>query len=76
MADPKTPETPKDGPKAMTAADAAKRVRRVVVDDEGKATQKSVKADEVMAFRDYGTHVVVVTTSGEKLSSAAVASEA
>ena len=28
-----------------------------------------VKADEVLAVRDYGTHVVVVTRDGQKLSS-------
>lgn len=67
----------------MSAADAAKQVRRTVVepvlDDEGKPTGKtkiktkiktlSVKADEVLSFKDYGSHVVVVTTDGQKLSS-------
>lgn len=42
--------------KQMTAAEAAKRVKR--------------KTAEVLAWRDYGTHVVVVTTDGQKLSSA------
>lgn len=42
--------------KAMTAAGAAKAVK--------------VGADEVLDFRDYGTHVVVVTRDGRKLSSA------
>lgn len=56
MADPKTPETPKADAKAMTAAQAAKAV--------------GVDAKDVMAFRDYGTHVVVVTIDGRKLSNA------
>lgn len=59
--------------KAMTAADAAKRVKRVVEAKEGgKLVMKTlpVKPDEVLDFRDYGTHVVVVTTDGQKLSSA------
>lgn len=42
--------------KQMTAAEAAKRVKR--------------KTAEVLVWRDYGTHVVVVTTDGQKLSSA------
>lgn len=42
--------------KALTAAGAAKAVK--------------VGADEVLAFRDYGTHVVVVTRDGRKLNSA------
>lgn len=63
----------KKAAKAMTAADAAKRVKRVVeVKEGGKLVAKAlpVKPDEVLDFRDYGTHVVVVTTDGQKLSSA------
>ena len=41
--------------KPLTAAEAAKRVQ--------------CAADEVLAWRDYGTHVVVVTKAGQKLSS-------
>lgn len=76
------PQTGADGAdkkaaaKAMTAADAAKRVKRVVeVKEGGKPVMKTlpVKAEEVLDFKDYGTHVVVVTTAGEKLSSAAEA---
>lgn len=63
----------------MTAAAAAKLVRRMVpkVDDKGQivrdkdgnpvAVAQSIKAEEVMSFADYGDHVVVVTTAGEKL---------
>ena len=61
--------------KELTAAEAARRVKRVVAtaDKEGKATARdvAVKADEVLSFRDYGTHVVVVTIDGQKLTSAA-----
>lgn len=58
--------------KQLTAAEAAKRVKRVVATDkDGNLIKAAVKADEVLAFRDCGTHVVVVTTDGQKLSSAA-----
>lgn len=67
-------KTPAAG-KELTAADAARRVKRVVTtaDKDGKpATREvAVKADEVLSFRDYGTHVVVATTDGQKLTSAA-----
>jgi len=67
VADPKKEEV-----KALTAADVAKRVKRTVVaqDEDGKPVQKqvAVAAKEVLAFRDYGTHVVVVTTDGQKLT--------
>lgn len=75
--------------KAMTAADAAKRVKRIVrvrepvtkngapvIDDAGKPTFKEydkrvdIGADEVLSFKDYGTHVVVVTKDGQKFSAA------
>jgi hypothetical protein len=58
---------------AMTAAEAAGRVQRVVDVREGALLVRKelpVEPDEVLAFRDYGTHVVVVTTDGRKLSSA------
>lgn len=63
----------------MTAAQAAKLVKRAVTVSDGGVTSTKhlpVKADEVMAFRDYGTHVVVVTTDGQKFSSAPVEAEA
>ncbi len=68
--------------KEMTAAEAAKRVRRPVTsivdgkDKEGtpakvaKVTYAPVEAKEVLSFKDYGTHVVVVTKDGQKFSSA------
>lgn len=58
----------------MTAADAAKRVFReaLVLNKEGKPTgetkQITVKASEVLSFRDCGDTVVVVTTDGQKLT--------
>lgn len=58
--------------KPLTAADAAKAVRRPVTSEvDGKVSTKlvAVKADEVLSFRDYGTHVVVVTKDGQKFSS-------
>lgn len=63
----KTPETPK----AMTAAEAAKRVRRPVPTGvDGKIVTKKVPVSEaeVLSHRDYGTHVVVVTRDGQKFS--------
>lgn len=80
----KTPDAAKDTPaKEMSVAEAAKRVKRLVVetvttkDREGNDVTKdvtkrvAVEASEVLAFRDYGSHVVVVTKDGKKLSSAA-----
>lgn len=60
----------------MSAADAAKAVKRtVLIEDKGATATKQVpvKADEVLAFRDYGSHVVVVTKDGQKFSSADLA---
>jgi hypothetical protein len=70
---------PKSEPKTLTAADAAKLVKRpVLVPAKAKGGEPtvemvSVKAGEVLAFKDYGSHVVVVTTDGQKFSSAAEA---
>lgn len=69
VADTKTPSPEKQ----LSAADAAKLVKRrtVVVDgDAEKVITKPIAAKEVLDFRDYGTHVVVVTTDGQKFSSA------
>lgn len=86
MSDDKTKNPPEadaaKGGKQLTAADAAKRVKRTVFelvdgkDDQGKAIkvpkpkEVAVAASEVLAFRDYGSHVVVVTRDGQKFSSA------
>lgn len=64
--------TPASDKKPLTAAEAAKAVRRPVTETvDGKVRTKfvAVKADEVLSFRDYGTHVVVVTRDGQKFSS-------
>lgn len=66
----------------MTAADAAKLVKRMVPKLDGKgqivkdennnsvAVPQAIKESDVMSFADYGDRVVVVTTSGEKLEGA------
>ncbi len=82
MADAKTPETKPDQKTEavkMTAAEAAKQVKRTVTTvikpakdgqpAEVKTEKVAVKADEVLAFKDYGTHVMVVTKDGQKFSS-------
>lgn len=82
MSDDKTNKPPEAAePKTMTAAEAAKRVQRKVVErveakgEDGKPVAQvrekrvPVKADEVLSFRDYGTYVVVVTRDGQKFSS-------
>ena len=73
-----TPENDKGKSKELTFAEAAKRVKRTVTElVEGKdgakvprAKKVAVEASEVLSFRDYGTHVVVVTTDGQKLTDA------
>ena len=77
MSDPNAKD-PAAETKKMTAAEAAKRVKRAVTElVEGKdgakvprAKKVAVEASEVLSFRDYGTHVVVVTTDGQKLTDA------
>ena len=75
MADDKNPPAAKQ----MTAAEAAKRVKRTVIEmvdgKEGESkvprTKKvAVETAEVLSFKDYGTHVVVVTKDGQKLTDA------
>lgn len=64
--------TPSTENKPLTAAAAAALVKRPVpeLDKEGKPTGKDklveVKASEVLEFKDYGDHVVVVTRDGQK----------
>lgn len=83
MSDPKNPpKADKAESRELTFAEAAKLVQRKVVElvdgkgEDGKPVKQRrekrvpVKADEVLSFRDYGTHVVVVTRDGQKLSSA------
>lgn len=77
-----TPDTKPAEAKQLTAAEAAKRVQRPVTeyvdgkDAKGEPAKMpriklvAVKADEVLSFKDYGTHVVVVTKDGQKFSSA------
>jgi len=85
----KKPDTPAAGKTekeipAMTAAQAAKLVKRtvpvfdkdkkpVMVKDDNdrlvqKTEQKAIKEDEVMNFAEYEDRVVVVTIAGEKLT--------
>lgn len=70
---------PESSAQPLTAAAAAKRVQRTITeyvngkDEAGQparmARQKQVpvEASEVLSYRDYGTHVVVVTIDGQKL---------
>lgn len=79
----------KQADKELTAADAAKRVKRKVVTRvpvmergeqardqnnnpvfEDEVKHVAIEANEVLAFKDYGSHVVVVTKDGQKFSSA------
>lgn len=66
--------------KSMTIDQAAKAVHRKmpklkdgepVLDKNGEPvlTKEPVPVEDVMSFKDYGTHVVVITTAGEKLTS-------
>lgn len=58
----------------LTAADAAKLVKRTVImppeKEGGKPITKQVaiEAKEVLDFKDYGNYVVVVTTDGQKFT--------
>ncbi len=84
MADAQTPAK-----KDMTAAEAARLVKRKIVerkpvikngeqvrDKDGTAVfdetvrQVPIAAAEMLSFKDYGSHVVVVTKDGQKFSSA------
>lgn len=58
---------------AMSAEEACKRVKRLVVEEDGgqrREKRVALKPAEVLAVRDHGTHVVVVTADGQKFSSA------
>jgi len=56
----------KQSPVPLTVAQAAKLVFRPPSKPDGKPV--AINATEVLAFRDYGTHVVVVTEDGQKFS--------
>lgn len=69
----------KDPAKVLTAADAAKLVSRLVpktvegkvaLDKDGKPVMvsKAIGEKEVLSFKDYGSHVVVVTIDGQKFT--------
>ncbi|HEY0954402.1 MAG TPA: hypothetical protein VGE36_06580, partial [Roseateles sp.] len=61
---------------ALTVEEVIRRVkRRVVHEDKGqtRTTEHPLQASEVLAFKDHGTHVVVVTTDGQKFSDKAEA---
>ena len=66
-------ETNTETPRELTAADVAKQVkRRTVIEDKGatRVVTSAIKADELLAWRDYGTHIVAVTADGHKHSNA------
>lgn len=77
MSDPNTKASGAEA-KPLTAAEAAKRVKRTITElVDGKdgakvprAKKVAVDAAEVLSFRDHGTHVVVVTRDGQKLTDA------
>ena len=59
--------------KEMTAAEAAKLVKRTVLvpakgDEPATTKEVAIKESEVLAFKDYGDSVGVVTTDGQKLT--------
>lgn len=76
--------------KAMTAADAARLVKRKIVERKpvmkGKEQERdadgalrfeettrevALSPKDILSFKDYGSHVVVVTTDGKKFSNQA-----
>lgn len=68
-----------DSKPAMTVQEAIKRVKRVTVhEDKGqtRTVTAPLKEKEVLAFKDYGSHVVVVTVDGQKFSNAPAAAAA
>lgn len=57
----------------MTAAEAVKRVKRTVTYSDKGATRTAempIREDEVLSVKDHGTHIVVVTTDGQKFTNA------
>lgn len=71
MANESASKTP---PKELTNKEAAAFVKRSVPEIDPKSRKPTgemvlvdVTADEVLAFKDYGDHVMVVTVDGQKL---------
>jgi hypothetical protein len=59
--------------KEMTAADAAKLVKRTIIvpgkeGEEPTTKEVAIKESEVFGFKEYGDHVVVVTQDGQKFT--------
>ncbi len=64
----------------LTAADVVKKVKRTVpkLDEKGKPVigedkkpvfkEVSINPEDVLSFKDYGSHIVVVTIDGQKHS--------
>lgn len=84
MADDKNPDKDKDAgaKKEMTAKQAAAKVYRMVPLIENKKQKlnkdgvpvfkkQAINESEVLSFKDYGTHVVVVTEDGQKFTNQA-----
>lgn len=72
------PADAKKEPKALTAADVAKLVKREITtygkDGKPNGTKEvAVTAAEVLSFKEYDEHVVVVTNDGRKLTGAKAA---
>lgn len=63
MAKPKPSKTPDQRAEAPVADAAA-----VCLTAAAAAERVGIAADQVLSFRDYGTHVVVVTTDMQKLT--------
>tara|TARA_R110002096_G_scaffold172484_7_gene346186 strand:- start:280 stop:495 length:216 start_codon:yes stop_codon:yes gene_type:complete len=66
----------------LTVADVVKKVKRLIPDLDEKGKQKigkdkkpafvevAFKESDVLSFKDYGKHIVVVTRDGQKHSNA------
>lgn len=58
----------------LTTAEVAKKVKRRIVVEDGGASRtitKPIAPEEILSWRDYGTHLVVVTIDGQKHTNAA-----
>ncbi len=58
--------------KELTKAEAAKLAKRTITktgkDGKTETQEVPVKDSEVLSFKDYGDHVVVVTVDGKKFT--------